>query len=111
MKAISALLLLTLAFSEVEAFTTKKKERRTPFQHPVFPRESALDQQPHEGYTPQPNTKSGGSPIMFAFAPGTSPVQVVQYYDPEEEGEVSYSIALVSCMLSLAVGFGLGYGT
>lgn len=104
------LLLLTLAFSAAEAFTTKKKERRTIFQHPVVPKESPFDQQPtQDGYAAQPNTKGGSA--MFAFAPGTTPVQVVQYHEPEEEAEVSYSIALVSCMFSLALGFGLGYGT
>jgi hypothetical protein len=104
MKTINVLLLLTLAFSAADAFTTptKKKERRAAFQHPSVPKDSAFDHHPQEGYT-----------SMFAFAPSTTPTtaQVVQYYEPEEEGEVPYSVALVSCMLSLAVGFGLGYGT
>ena len=107
MKSLQWLMLLVLILSSVEAFTTKKKERRTTLQFVPFTKEAAREQWSQEQQSGTSNTGSA----MFAFSPGTSPVQVVQYYEPEEEPDVSYSIALVSCMLSLALGFGLGYGT
>lgn len=100
-------MLLVLAFSRIEAFTTKKKERRATLQYVPFTKEAAREQRPQEEQSAVPN--SGGA--TFALPPGISPVQVVQYYESEEEPDVSYSVALVSCMLSLALGFGLGYGT
>ena len=104
-KTIRVLLVVTLALSMAEAFTTKKKESRTSFQHPSFPKESARDPHAQDVHS----AKSGNT--MFAVPKGATPAQLVQCYEPEEEVEVSYSIALVSCMLSLALGFGLGYGT
>ncbi len=103
------LVFLLIALSLSEGFTTKKKERRPIFQSPAFAKESPLDQQAQDEQPYRSSSNSGSA--TFAFAPGTTPVQVVQYYEPEEEYDVSYSVALVSCMLSLALGFGLGYGT
>ena len=101
-KAIHILLCLALAFCSAEGFTTKKKERRSHFPANSPPKEQQHEQQ---SFYTSDTTK-------FAFTAGTLQGQVVQHYDPpEDEDDVSYSVALVSCMLSLAVGFGLGYGT
>jgi len=95
-KAMQVLLFLSLVICTAEGFTTKKKERRSHFPPASRPKEQ------------QYSTDSTTLP----FVPGSLHGQVVQYIDPhEEEDDVSYSVALVSCMLSLAVGFGLGYGT
>lgn len=107
MRLLRLLSLLALVLSLTEGFTTKKKERRPIFQSTAFTKESSLDQQVHEEQAHVSSTHSGSMPFAF----GTTPVQVVQYYEPEEDFDVSYSVALVSCMLSLALGFGLGYGT
>lgn len=101
MKAIHLLLYVALAFGSAEGFTTKKKERRSHFSPNSPPREQHHEQSFYAGDT-----------TKFAFTPGTVQGQVMQYYEAlEEEDDVSYGVALVSCMLSLAVGFGLGYGT
>lgn len=104
------LLLLLVACPFTNGFTTKKKERRTVFQHPTFQKDTALElQSSPEEQIPQPSNHGN---TKFAFAPGATPVQqVAHYYEHEDEFDVSYSVALVSCMLSLALGFGLGYGT
>ena len=115
MKGIPMLLLLAIALPFTKGFTTKKKERRPVFQFPAFQTDAALElhsspeeQPPHPSHHNHNNLGN----TKFAFAPGATPVQqVAQYYEQEDEFDVSYSVALVSCMLSLALGFGLGYGT
>ena len=100
-KAIHILLCLALAFCSADAFTTKKKERRS-----HFPVNSPPKEQQHE------QSFYSSDSVKVAFTAGTVQGRVVQYYDSlEDDDDVSYSVALVSCMLSLAVGFGLGYGT
>jgi hypothetical protein len=102
MRKVIEMLFLALAFSSVEGFTTKKKERRSHFSPTSQPKE-----QPHEHISLYSSEKTG-----FASRPGTIQGQVIQHYDtPDDDEDVSYGVALVSCMLSLAVGFGLGYGT
>lgn len=101
----------------------KKKERRpTHFQIPSMPRESANSEQP-QSQSQQPEQQKDAEEFQVPphvydpnqavfFVPNEAgAVQAVQYYEVEEEPDVSYSVALVSCMLSLAMGFGLGYGT
>lgn len=50
-----------------------------------------------------------------AMATALSPAQYYEYADNynnednEDDDDVSYGVALVSCVLSLAVGFGTGY--
>ena len=115
MKGLGMFILLAIAFPFTNGFTTKKKERRHVFQYPVIQKDTALElQSSPEEQTPHPsnhNSNNNGN-TKFAFAPGATPVQqVAHYYEQEDEFDVSYSVALVSCMLSLALGFGLGYGT
>mmetsp|Transcript_59384 Transcript_59384/g.89570 ORF Transcript_59384/g.89570 Transcript_59384/m.89570 type:complete len:103 (+) Transcript_59384:237-545(+) len=92
-------LLISLCFDGSHAFTTKKRERRHAFKSAPGVNEareaSHEDQTPVASMVALPTTSS---------AAATVPVQ-------EEEVDVSYGVAMVSCMLSLAVGFGLGYGT
>jgi hypothetical protein len=109
---VMMVLLLALALPFTNGFTTKKKERRPIFQYPVFQKDTSLElQSSPEEQTPQPSNHNSGN-NKFAFAPGATPVQhVAHYYEQDDELDVSYSVALVSCMLSLALGFGLGYGT
>eukprot|EP00429_Kryptoperidinium_foliaceum_P018377 CAMPEP_0176049950 /NCGR_PEP_ID=MMETSP0120_2-20121206/24824_1 /TAXON_ID=160619 /ORGANISM="Kryptoperidinium foliaceum, Strain CCMP 1326" /LENGTH=116 /DNA_ID=CAMNT_0017383381 /DNA_START=261 /DNA_END=611 /DNA_ORIENTATION=- len=116
MMAFRSILILALAVSAASGFTTKKKDRHHRFQPAGFPKESPRENQQQQQPQPQVHyyTQEDGSlppGAMFAFAGGQYPAQVVEYYEPEEEYDVSYSVALVSCMLSLALGFGLGYGT
>jgi hypothetical protein len=60
-----------------------------------------------------PSTTTATS--MFALPPTTSALSsaLSAYYEEdndEEQLDVSYGVALVSCVLSLALGFGIGYG-
>lgn len=113
MKSIRMYILLAIALPFTNGFTTKKKERRPVFPYPAFQKETALElQSSPEEQTPHPSHHNHNGNTRFAFAPGATPVQqVAHYYEQEDEFDVSYSVALVSCMLSLALGFGLGYGT
>lgn len=95
------MLFLAMAFCSAEGFTTKKKDGSPHFSATNQPKEQQHDKAPF----PASDT------ARFAFVPGTGQREVVQYFEPDEEEDVSYSVALVACMLSLAVGFGLGYGT
>lgn len=53
----------------------------------------------------QPTT----SPTAAFSIPPASMVAALHEYEYEEEEEVSYEVALVSCVISLAIGFGTGY--
>ena len=87
MKFLHWLALLCLASSQVLAFSTKKHEPH----RPAF-RSIAAEKMPAS--TP------------FAVAPPMTDVPAEQVED-----DVSYSTAIIACTISLALGFGLGYGT
>jgi hypothetical protein len=78
-----------------DAFTTKKRETaRRAFKTPSVTKEETV--------TASSNTAA------FAFAP-----YVVPYVHAEGEDDmaIGYGTAIASCVVSLALGFGLGYGT
>lgn len=48
----------------------------------------------------------------YAFAPAISYAEVkYETDDVDDEVVIGYATALISCVLSIAIGFGLGYGT
>jgi hypothetical protein len=98
-RLLSLVVLVAVAMS-AEAFTTKKREA-TSSARPAF------------------SVANGGVPVaaveqdaaaveqpVFAFK-GMVPVQVEVL---EDEIEIGYTAAVVACVASLALGFGLGYG-
>jgi hypothetical protein len=111
MKAFRALLLLCLALAGADPFTTKKRERRPAFKSAAVAKD-ATEAMEEPQQAPSATTSNNNGPMMFAFPPGTMAAAVpVHNYEVEDEVDVSYGAALVSCVLSLALGFGLGYGT
>lgn len=119
MKAFSffLILLVCIHFQEAAAFTTQKREpSRVAFQ--TSSRNSKEDSAAAApGPAPAATTRGAGSSsntAAFAFAPAQQVQRYAEYYAGEElddELVIGYGTALVSCILSVALGFGLGYGT
>ena len=109
MKAFKAILLLSLFLFGAEAFSTKKREKRPAFQYPAVLKGSKESREEHATQS----ATSKGPTTMFALPPSRTAAAIPSMYqeDSEEGVDVSYGVAMVSCMLSLALGFGLGYGT
>jgi hypothetical protein len=83
------------AFSAVESESNNKQQQ----QQPTVMGSSSVP-------IPAPST-------MFALPPSAMAAALTAAYEEqqaEEGGDVSYGVALVSCVLSLALGFGIGYG-
>ena len=106
------LVFLVASLMGADGFTTKKQERHQPasFQSPV--KEGGKKTSDNNNLA----SHSGATGPLFALPSPAAYAAVPQEYQQfmmmqEEEEDVSYGVALVSCMLSLALGFGLGYGT
>jgi hypothetical protein len=99
MKGYKTLILLLLAVFGADAFTTKQRER-----HPAFQNVPVVKDTPGQEHSPPNNTP------MFAF-PLMAHAVAIQQEESEDELDIGYGTALLSCVLSIAVGFGLGYGT
>lgn len=80
---------------EAHAFSTKKVERKG---GPVLAAAALHSSSP---FVPEPETTS---PFIHSAAVG-------QYVVIEEEETVSTGTAAIACLLTMAIGFGLGYGT
>lgn len=102
MKAIKTLLVLLLAVVGSDAFTTKKRERRPAFKSAPVSMEEQTASTSAAG--------SAGGPL-FAMPSHSMAPALMHPEAAEDELDIGYGTALVSCMLSLALGFGLGYGT
>jgi hypothetical protein len=106
MKAFKTMLLFGLAlFGGADAFTTKKREKR-----PAFKYSPAVNNKESKEVAREEHTPAAGPTTRFALPPSAAMLQ--QHGESlDEEIDVSYGTALVTCVLSLALGFGLGYGT
>ena len=103
MKFLLFFILLLATLDNAAAFTTKKREpTRT-----AFKALNKKEESPASGSTATVATASGNAAAL-AFAP-----YVAYDLSQEEDDEVviGYGTAIISCALSLALGFGLGYGT
>jgi hypothetical protein len=109
MKAFRVILLLSLALIGADAFTTKKREKRPAFQSADVFKESKEAKEEQMA----PSATSHGPTAMFALPPTTmaAAIPMMHQDEAEDEVDVSYGVAMVTCVLSLALGFGLGYGT
>lgn len=96
MKTFRFVLLLSLFLCSVNAFTTKN-------------RKSVNKKREQTQMTP------GASPpgSFFAMPPVAEISNAIplNYEDGEEDLNISYGVAFASCVFSLALGFGFGYGT
>ncbi|KAL3925497.1 MAG: hypothetical protein SGILL_000364 [Bacillariaceae sp.] len=115
MKAVSLLLLVVLAITSTgsHAFvpntgssssgsTSTSNQKRTSERRPAFSAAPVMDTK--EELVPASTPSS-----MFALPPSAMTAALTAAYE-EEEPDVSYGVAMVSCVLSLALGFGIGYG-
>lgn len=97
-----------------DAFASKKPEQmasRPSMAGPAFQAMSSPKKQ-REGMS-QATAKNLNYP-PFAFAPAVAQsIASQEYYSKEieDEDDISYGVVAFSCFLSLALGFGLGYGT
>jgi hypothetical protein len=110
MKAFRTMLLLGLALvGGADAFTTKKRDKRPAFKYsPAVNNNNESKEVAREEHT---SAATGTQSARFAFPPTAAMIQQHYAESAQEEDDVSYGTALVTCVLSLALGFGLGYGT
>ena len=109
MKAFRTMLLLGLALvGGADAFTTKKREKRPAFKYSPAVNNKESKEVAREEHTPVATSTQSA---RFALPPTAAMIQQQHAESAEEEIDVSYGTALVTCVLSLALGFGLGYGT
>jgi hypothetical protein len=101
------MLLVAVANRHAKAFTPKNREHRTA--HPAF-KAGGMVKEKEESSSSVPVP---GSTPAFAFAnPAASMSPAVMPQHEEEDDEmIGYGTALVSCVISLALGFSLGYVT
>jgi len=96
------MLLMVVLLHGSNAFTTKKREtsRR------AFKTTSVTLDQEHVTASATASHHSH-NPAAFGFAASVVPYEA----DLDDDIAVGYGTAIVSCVISLALGFGLGYGT
>ena len=112
MRGVKALLFLVLAVCECTAFTTKKRDNRRPtFKGaPSSPAAiEVIEEQPPQQLSAVADANTAAAGPMFAMPP-TAMAHAATSLEEDEE-DIGYGVAVVSCFLSLALGFGLGYGT
>ena len=101
------MMVLALLLSGADAFTTKKRERRQYFNSASIVKEENQNKE----QSAHANTSSSTS--IFVQAPATMATTIphIIHEDDEEDLNISYGVAFASCVLSVALGFGFGYGT
>eukprot|EP00536_Pseudo-nitzschia_multiseries_P011103 jgi/Psemu1/307909/fgenesh1_kg.362_\ len=85
-------------------------------------RRAAFSKQKSEGSEHEDDTQAIDTAQTTQYQPGPSPTALyaipptavahaaaLYEYEEEDEEEVSYEVALISCIVSLAIGFGTGY--
>mmetsp|Transcript_6312 Transcript_6312/g.11493 ORF Transcript_6312/g.11493 Transcript_6312/m.11493 type:complete len:100 (-) Transcript_6312:143-442(-) len=97
MRLLSLVMLVALAMN-AEAFTTKKRD----------PARSAFSSVsngavPAAAVEHETTSAAADQPVFKGMVP-------IQVEVLEDEIEIGYTTALVACVASLALGFGLGYG-
>jgi len=104
MKFLLFFILLLGTLNNAVAFTTKKREpTRT-----AFKALNKKEDSPSSGSNTVTAATASGNAAALAFAP------YVAYdlsQEEDDEAVIGYGTAIISCALSLALGFGLGYGT
>ena len=97
------LVVLVVAIIQASAFTTMKREPTRPaFKTALANGNAAAAAAAVEHETPRED-----QPVFAFKGQAMVPVQVV---DVDDEAVVGYTTGLVACVVSLALGFSLGYG-
>lgn len=122
--ALALCCILTSFTSPAHGFIpTRKKsaERRTAFSKQAPTNENGDHHHEDNNNNPsdaaaasQYEQSSSSSSAVFAIPPNAmgaahAHAAALYEYEEEDEEEVSYEVALVSCIVSLAIGFGTGY--
>ena len=107
MKYLAWLVVLLAVLDTSFAYTAKKREQR----RPAFNAASVTQHQKDAQSQSAPSTASNTA--AFAFAPAVAYTYSSAHHDDslDDEELIGYGTALFTCFLSLALGFGLGYGT
>jgi hypothetical protein len=115
MRGLSLLFLVVLVgLDGATAFTTKKHDRKRPAFKGLNLKKDEDAQPtttPHAAAGPS-NTAAFG--VSSAAAQAGAVAYGPYYYTVEEDDDdelIGFGTAVISCVLSLALGFGLGYGT
>ena len=96
--------MLLLAMGQASAFAPKSREHRAHL--PAFKAGGMVKEKQDE------SSSVPGSAPAFAFAnPAASMSPAVVQQEEDDEEIIGYGTALISCVISLALGFSLGYGT
>jgi len=100
-------ILVAAAIATTHGFAPLNPSARSPSTYPAKkPLDpSASDQQPHQAQTATPAIRERNVAAVRALS------AVATARAAEVEEDVSYGVAMVSCVVSLAIGFALGYGT
>jgi len=106
-------LVLVSTFEGTAAFSTKPKHERS--KRPAFNmsqknKDEATAKVGHQ----QKQTTTSTNTAAFGVHPAAAAVAYGSYAHSAEEDDdelIGYGTAVVSCLLSLVLGFGLGYGT
>ena len=114
MRRPGLLLLVVLLLSNLDgadAFTTKKSDRK----HHTFSGTEASSGSKTEVHAKRPQQPAFVGP-PHPQQQQQQQQQVAEYYEyswleDDDEMEISITTALVSCVLTMALGFGIGYGT
>lgn len=113
MRLLHLVVLAMVAMMNAEAFTaTKKREPTRPaFKSAVAGTASvASNVEQHEQQHQAPPTNREDPPVFAFKGQAMVPVQV-EVVHADDDFEIGYTTGLVACVVSLALGFGLGYGT
>jgi hypothetical protein len=113
-KSIYTLWLFVLAMA-IDAYAfmpnSQKTERRPAFSAaPVI--DASNNKNLQSDHAALPTVGPSPASAMFALPPSAmvATLSAAYFEEDEEPSDVSYGVALVSCVLSLALGFGIGYG-
>jgi hypothetical protein len=111
MRIVRLLFCFLAVLGTSSAYTTKKREQR----RPAFKASSVTKE---ETTAPTSNAAPAPSGLPVAFAPAVAYAYAhahahASYHEDslDDEELIGYTTAFISCFLSLAIGFGLGYGT
>jgi hypothetical protein len=122
MKAFYVLVVVILAFTSTgtHAFVPNTgsssngntaAQKRTNERRPAFSAAPLVEKEEIATTNNSPAVVPGPSPsAIFALPPTAVSAALAAAYEEEETMDVSYGVAMVSCFLSLALGFGIGYG-
>ena len=121
LRMMRVIMVLAVLLGGTSAFTTNKQDRKhlaykvgpTTREESAPRTSSELHQQPtqKDHHAPTTTAAFGVNYAAQAAVAVHGPYYFTQEDDDDDENLIGFGTALVSCFVSLALGFGLGYGT